>query len=300
MGWARTSWIGTDSLPPGMTHLALPLLVRDQAGNLRCFATARDASSRSHPVTAPAAFDNNGSLSLVASWQVVAPLGEAGRFDESGLSLSSVRSTPDGFECLTFGWRLRSGGGWFNEVGRMMLDHNARLLSRDAAPWLPRTRLDPISMAYPSHAGRSEILYCAPSRLDRGTGRPADFLLMRAEIGSGRRSVVADPREFRLAGVFAFSRPWVHKEGGRSHLWFCMRGERYRIVRAVGDGLANEAPIHELVEEFPALSDDREAGSVCYPSISRQGSLLVMLYNGTRYGASGFGVAVQDEAEFAK
>jgi len=299
-GWQRTSWIPTDRLPEGLSHLALPLLVPTRETGIQlCFANARDAKNRSHPVCATVSLNDSGDLHLEDSWRVIATPGSAGHFDENGLTVSDVQLTSSGYECLTFGWRLRQGGGWFNEIGELLLDLDLNVLSRSSAPTLERTSLDPISLAYPSFGPNLEIFYNAPSRLCEKTGKPLDFQILRRDA-DGIRTTVADPKILREQSYFAFTRPWILMDGGVCHMWFCARGDRYRILHAVQEGIDRNVFSVSRFDDFVGLPNIFEDSSACYPSVSVVGELAVMLYNGAGYGASGIGVATRHAGDVYK
>lgn len=295
MTWSRTSWVYPDRLPKGLGFLALPILCSDpRTGDLRCFATARDHSHRSHPVTARAVLEDTGRLRIVDRWDAIAAPGPLGAFDEAGLSLSHARATSNGYECMTFGWRLRNGGGWFNEIGSILLNVHGQVLERPRVPTMHRSNLDLISMAYPFRAHDGAILYCGPSTLDQRTGRPKDFRILQAEgIDDEMRRVVMDPSTFDLPGIHAFARPWRASVAGKDFLWFCMRGEKYQIARASEAEVFGEAQRSSIVQDFSAAENDEEDGNACYPSVLQLDTTLVMLYNGAGFGKTGFGVATQ-------
>lgn len=297
MSWTRTTWIGTDALPAGMTHLTLPILRKNHLGQWMCFATSRDRASRSHLVCTEAELDDEGRLKLLGPWRIIAEPGHLGHFDENGLSLSDIRPTAEGFEGVTFGWRLREGGGWFNEIGHLTMDLSGTVLERSLAPCQSRTEIDPISMAYPTFGDEGQILYCAPTALHRDTGRPSDFRVLRLNIKSGRRAILIDPDRLNIPGVFALTRPWLHQNPLESRIYFCMRGDKYRIMSVPYEETYRLSGAGHLREEILALPDEHEAGSVCYPSIIEHHEVSVLLYNGDGYGASGFGVAVRERGE---
>lgn len=295
MTWTRTSWVHPDRLPEGLGYLSMPILCSDpRTGDLRCFATARDRSNRSHPVTARAVLGETGRLRLIDRWEAIAAPGPPGAFDEAGLSLSHVRVTNDGYECMTFGWRLRNGGGWFNEIGSLFLDVYGQVLERPPIPTMHRSSLDLISMAYPFRAEDGTILYCGPSLLDEETGRPKDFRILQAKgTHDDMHHVVMDPSTFDLPGIHAFTRPWRTFVAGRHFLWFCMRGEKYQIARASEAEVNGQAQRLSVVQDFFAADNDEEDGNACYPSVLQRDATLVMLYNGAGFGKTGFGVAIQ-------
>jgi hypothetical protein len=271
----------------------MPILQRSHSGDLVCFATARDRDNRSYPVMAWVDFRGTGSLQVVSGWTIIAHPGPPGYFDESGLSLSDARSTADGWTCLTFGWRLRLGGGWFNDIGILHLDLQGRLLERSATPYLTRTEIDPVSAAYPTFADATSIMYCSPTLLDHQTGRPIDFRILRGVVNSTTRTVIADPRLAQLADIFAFSRPWILHGSHDSRIYFSMRGSHYEIVSIpytqVSHSSMRGLPIRK---ELSGLSDARENSSACYPSLFQESDVTLLLYNGERYGATGFGIAI--------
>jgi hypothetical protein len=93
----------------------------------------------------------------------------------------------------------------------------------------------------------------------------------------------ADPTEF------AICRPAVYFDGSIYHMWYCSRGEQYRLGYAVsGNGESwtrkDDAFKLEGSEEWDSLSQ-------CYPSVFRAEDALYMLYCGNEYGRAGLGLA---------
>lgn len=275
-----------------MTHLALPMLVQHPESNSPlCFATARDEVGRSQPVVAHVEVDGEGTLQLAGEWKLVAGPGKLGHFDEAGLSLSGIVPSEGGFECLTFGWRLRAGGGWFNEIGHLTLNTTGAVVMRSLAPSIARTAADPISMAYPVEGEGGTILYCAPRSLDPASGRPADFVVMRK--GPHGREMVLLPEHSKNSGIFALTRPWPDLQRPGLGMWLCAKGENYKIYYVSLDAEDERGTKAIFKEDLTALNDENEMGSLCYPSVTTLGDREYLLYNGAGYGRTGFGVAMR-------
>ena len=111
---------------------------------------------------------------------------------------------------------------------------------------------------------------------------------------AGLEAVAAD-RETALRldlspGEIGLSRPCVHRVGSRYAMWYAVRGEHYRIGYAESpDGLHWERMDQHLV--WQGAAGAWESDEQAYPCVLRHGSDWYMLYNGNRYGATGFGWA---------
>lgn len=101
----------------------------------------------------------------------------------------------------------------------------------------------------------------------------------------------------------AFARPSVIKYAGSYHMWYSFRHSRdhrdgagaYRIGHAQSaDGVS-----WERRDEIGGLDVSREGWDstmTCYPSVCEIDGRIVMIYNGNRFGQTGFGYAVLEEA----
>jgi hypothetical protein len=91
---------------------------------------------------------------------------------------------------------------------------------------------------------------------------------------------------------YAICKPCVRREGSYYRMWFCARGEAYRIYSAVSDdGLCWKR------DPEPALSVSTEGWDshmVEYPFVFDHRGSRYMLYAGNTFGQKGFGLAVQE------
>jgi hypothetical protein len=103
---------------------------------------------------------------------------------------------------------------------------------------------------------------------------------------TGRVAIgLADPSEYAIAC------PRVIDDGDRLRMWYSHRGAHYRIGYAESrDGLSWQRRDAEAGIEMSAAGWD--AISVQYACVFDHGSERYMFYNGSGYGATGFGLAV--------
>ncbi len=99
--------------------------------------------------------------------------------------------------------------------------------------------------------------------------------------------------EVRLTGDCAFSKYCVIRDPECYRMWYGHRGEFYRIGYAESlDGLTWTRR-DDQVGIAPSV-DGWDAESLCYPCVFDHDGQRFLLYNGRRYGATGFGLAVSE------
>ena len=100
--------------------------------------------------------------------------------------------------------------------------------------------------------------------------------------------------DFRDDTEYAICRASVLVEGGAYRMWYCYRGDRYRIGYAESaDGRAWERQDHRVgIDVTPGAWD---GAMVCYPAVFDAAGGRYMLYNGDGYGATGVGLAVLEQ-----
>ena len=89
----------------------------------------------------------------------------------------------------------------------------------------------------------------------------------------------------------AIARPCVIRDADAYRMWFCARGDAYRIGYAESpDGLTWTR--HDDSVEISSLADGWDSEMQAYPFIVDHDGARHMLYNGNGYGATGIGHAV--------
>jgi hypothetical protein len=98
---------------------------------------------------------------------------------------------------------------------------------------------------------------------------------------------------FKDDSEYAMSRPFVIKEDGIYRMWYSYRGAAYRIGYAESDDGINWERLDEKVG-ISVSKSGWDCEMVEYPFIFDHKGQRYMLYNGNKYGLTGFGLAVQE------
>ena len=128
----------------------------------------------------------------------------------------------------------------------------------------------------------------------RPEGARHHYLIKYAESDDGihwrRDGRVAIP--FEGDDEYAMGRPHVIKEGCVYRMWFCVRGDRYRIAFAESD----DGLVWRRCAAIPPTAGQWDAEMQAYPMVLPDGARWLMFYNGNGYGATGFGCATAEIA----
>lgn len=229
----------------------------------------------------------------VSDRPLLAP-GPPGAFDDSGVSLACLVTAGATRLLYYTGWNLGVTVPWRNSIG-LAVSHDGWAFERySPAPVLDRNRVDPFSLSYPFVLPGAEWRMWYGSNLRWGPEQRDMDHVIKYAVGRG-------PGEWRptgevcvgieAAGEYAFSRPCVVRDGAVWRMWYSYRGEAYRI------GYAESTDGVRWIRRDPAAGiapSDRgwDAESVEYPYVFDHDGARYMLYNGNRYGRTGFGLAV--------
>ncbi len=262
------------------------------------YVTGRDAENRSLigrgrcDLAAPAP-------RLMVEPEACFGLGGLGAFDENGVSYPCLVDTGDGLRLYYTGWMPTVLTPFQNHIGlaRAAVDGRFERVSR--APILPRTDADHLSMgscfvmAEERPAGRLwHMWYTAFLGWGQGEGQPKHrYVIKYASSGDGiswdRDDVICISAVH--ADEHSISRPSVIRWDGNWHMWFCHRGDRYRLGYAVsGDGRRwDRVDDHMRIGPLSDWDGEEQA----YPHVFEKGGRLWMLYCGNGYGRDGLGLA---------
>lgn len=278
-----------------MSHAALPIAHRVGERH-RVYLSGRDAQNRAQIGFVELDMAEPGRLLAVSETPVLG-LGELGTFDDSGVTGSCLVEHEGRLYLYYSGWSLGVTVPFYFYVGLAVSDDGGLSFTRASkAPVLERNAVDPYLTASPSvliENGVWRMWYVSCARWALVDGRPRHFYHIRyAESRDGvhwdRRGHVAI--DFQDAHEYAMARPCVIKEDGRYKMWFCARGEAYRLAYAESD----DGLVWRRMDEAAAL--DGAAGAweremQAYPTVFDAAGARWMLYNGNGYGATGIGLA---------
>jgi len=283
-----------DNFPWMRTHAANPVGEHLGDDTYRIYFSARDEKNRSSIGWVEIDLKRPTEVVRISDRPILEP-GRVGTFDDSGASMGWLVQCGSERYLYYLGWNLGVTVPWRNSIGLAISAGPGREFVRySEAPVMDRSAEDPFSLSYP----------CV--RLDNGLWRmwygsnlawgpeQADMahVLKYAESSDG----VHWTREpgaavgFQAANEYALSKPCIIRENGRYHMWYSYRGHAYRIGYAESaDGRNWLRRDHEA---GISVSDSGwDSDSIEYPFVFDHGRRRYMLYNGNRYGLTGFGIA---------
>ena len=281
------------------SHAANPCaLALDAKGAHRIYFNYRDEAGRS----ALAAVDwdlPSGRLGSVNPTPLLLP-GAPGDFDDSGASLGNVLRVDSELWFFYMGWNLGVTVPWRNSIGLARGAHGTVPATRHGrVPLLDRSEEDPYSLSYPWVLRTAQGWHMwYGSNLSWGTSQESmQHAIKHAHSADGLRwmrshDICLDLRE----GEIGLSRPCVHIVDGRFCMWYAIRAERYAIGYAESDDGLHWQRMDKALQ-WQGAAGAWESEEQTYPCVLRHGNDWYMLYNGNRYGSTGFGWARLLQAE---
>lgn len=299
MNWTKKGLL-IPAPPPlawAASHAALPVVQKGDGDGMRLYFSTRDEQGRSH--VAAADVEAGAALEEMdyAEEPVIAP-GPLGAFDDAGVTSASVVELDGRLYQYYSGWSLGVSVPFYFFVGCAISDDGGATFSKvSPSPLLERDEVDPFLTASPwvlVENGIWRMWYVSGTRWELHEGRPRHrYHIKYAESQDGlrwtRTGLVCI--DYRDSGEYAIARPCVIHDDGLYRMWYCTRGESYRLGYAESsDGLSWERKDDEAGLEPSATGWDSEM--IAYPCVFDREGIRHLLYNGNGYGATGFGYAV--------
>ena len=301
MRWTKKGLV-VPAPPPlawAASHAALPVVQPTAAEGLRLYFSSRDEHGRSHVAAAEVA--PAGSLGEVSykPGPVIVP-GRLGTFDDAGVTSASIVEEDERLYQYYSGWSLGVSVPFYFYVGCTVSDDGGLTFQKvSESPLLGRNEVDPFLTASPWVLVENDtwrMWYVSGTGWEVVEGRPRHrYHIKYAESQDGLRwsrtgHVCID---YRDEEEFAIARPCVVRDEGLYRMWYCTRGESYRLGYAESeDGLVWERQDDEAGLEPSAEGWDSEM--VAYPCVFDRHGKRYLLYNGNDYGATGLGYAVAE------
>ncbi|NHQ86368.1 hypothetical protein HA050_09600 [Iodobacter sp. HSC-16F04] len=235
-----------------------------------------------------------GKIIAIAETPVLLP-GEAGSYDDSGISLGCI--TPVNHELWLYyiGWNLAVTVPWRNSIGIATGTLDGVFKRPKLAPVLDRHEHDPYSLSYPwvlRDANQKWHMWYG-STLTWGVNQGGmQHVLKYASSADGqlwqREGVVCLDL---LPGEIALTRPCVCHDGHIWRMWYSIRTvTQYSIGYAESDdGIRWQR--HDEYFSWQGNAEEWESFEQTYPCVFQYGKEWYMIYNGNHYGATGFGLA---------
>ena len=298
MSWRKLGHIYAPdgSLPWARSYAANPVAEQIDGDLYRIYFSSRDEKNRSSIGYVEIDIRKPGQVLDIARQPVLAP-GDLAMFDDSGASIGCIVPVGKRRFLYYMGWHLTVSVPWQNALGLAISESADQPFVRHSRfPAVPLDETDPYTISYPwvmLEDGLFRMWY--GSNIAWGPEkRDMRHLIKYAESKDGihwqRNNAVAIG--FAGPDEYAICKPCVIKDATGYKMWFCARGETYRIFEAHSDdGIA--------WRRLPGLSLDVSPGAwdsdmVEYPFVFEHAGQRFMLYAGNTFGKTGFGLAVEN------
>jgi predicted GH43/DUF377 family glycosyl hydrolase len=278
------------------SHAANPVAEHIGGDRFRVYFSTRDDRNRSSIGFVEIDLNDPSTILAVADEPVLGP-GDLAMFDDSGVSIGCIVPVNGQRYLYYMGWHLTVTVPWQNALGLAISDGPGAPFRRVSRfPIVELSEIDPYTISYPwvtAEDGRFRMWY--GSNIQWGA-RKEDMrhLIKYAESADGihweRNNVVAV--DFKDATEYAMCKPCVIQDGSELKMWFCSRGDAYRIRYAESRDGVHWSRRDEAVG-IDVSSSGWDSEMIEYPFVFDHGGNRYMLYSGNAFGATGFGLAVE-------
>lgn len=302
MPWKRISHLfrPKEYGPWTYSHASNPFPEHVGGDDYRIYFNSRDTQNRSVIGYVLVNLSQPDRILDISSSPLLGP-GDCGLFDDSGVSIGNMVVHGRARYLFYTGWSLRVTVPWANAVGLAVatnpLDEPAEFVKHSRAPIVDRSEIDPFNISYPwvLHDGsRWRMWYGSNIAATPHDKREIPHVIRHAESDDGitwtRSNTICVGGG--LSGVCAFSKPCVIRDSTVWRMWYCYRGELYRI----GYAESSDGITWTRADSKSGLLPDGngwESMSTAYPAVFDHDGNRFMLYNGNGYGETGFGLAVE-------
>jgi hypothetical protein len=293
--WQKQGLLYRPDAKSAFTHAANPFAEHLRGDAFRVYFSSRDKENRSHICFLDLKLGSCPKVLRIGSRPVLFP-GEPGTFDDSGVSMSCVVRSGKRRFLYYLGWNLGVTVPWRNSIGLAVSDSESGGFKRySRAPILDQSDEDPFSLSYPWVLREGSLWRMWYGSNLRWGGRQEDmahvikYAKSRDGIRWKRDGKIAVP--FKSNKEYALSRPCVLHENGWYRMWYSYRGRAYRI----GYAESKNGKLWKRKDEEAGITVSRagwDSESVEYACVFAHRGRKYMLYNGNRYGKTGFGLAV--------
>jgi hypothetical protein len=298
MGWRR---LGHVYAPRGerdflVSHASVPFAEKLGGSLVRIWFSPRDASNRSHIAWLVLDLTRPQQILEMAATASLGT-GPLGAFDDCGAMMSWLTEHDGQRRIYYIGWNTRGTVPFHVSIGAADQAPDGDWL-RLPGPVLDRCLDDPWFCSNPCvlvEAGAWRMWYLSGLGWDEVEGRPSpSYHICDARSEDGLRWTdrgrVAVPLE---GDEFAIARPTVLTTGAGYLMWFSVR-TRHRPYR-LGAARSEDGRVWRRAAELANLSPAREGWDsemVAYPHVFEHSGQRWMLYCGSGFGRTGFGLAI--------
>ncbi len=283
-----------------MATFAGPSFVRNDTNEILIYVSGRDTKNRSRVGLVKVIIEGETHQVVHISKKPCLDIGAVGLFDENGASYPYLVKYKEQYFMYYVGWVNGGKSRFQNFTGIAISNDGFNFRRIKNTPILDRTDAEPYGSGSCCVWFKDNIFHMYYTAFEQwieipGKNQPR-YNLKYATSENGidwerTQKVVID---FKDDQEHAISKPSLVIEDGVYKLWFCCRGESYRIGYAESrDGINFKRMDAANILE---LSNDKwDSEMQEYPNIFNHQERRYMIYNGNNFGQSGLGIAVLEE-----
>jgi len=299
MNWQKLGRIFQPSgeLDWARSHAANPIAEHVAGDVFRIYFSSRDTKNRSSIGYVVVDMSANGRILEVPSEPVLGP-GDLGMFDDCGVSIGCILHIGDARYLYYMGWNLSVTVPWKNAIGLAVSESADGPFQRVSRfPMMPLDETDPYTISYPwvmLDGNRYRMWY--GSNLRWGPEKKDMLHVIKYAESSDAVNWEKQGRiliDSTSPDENAICKPSVVKDADCYRMWFCSRGEKYRIQHAVSKDGSSWTRLGRD-EGINVSHDGWDSDSIEYPCVFDHGGRRYLLYAGNEFGRTGFGLAVQE------
>lgn len=278
-----------------VSHVGASCVRKINTDKYEVYFTGRDIQNRSVICRSDLSFEGE-EFQFEFNDNIVFGHGELGAFDENGVSYPYIVDVDSEVFMYYVGWMPTVLTPFQNHLGLAKLDGSTfKRVSR--APIMERNNEDYLSMGSACviiEEGVWKMWYTSFVRWEKSNQNSKHSYVIKYAtskdgISWNRNDVVCIKPIYD--GEHSIGRPSVVKHGGKYHMWFCYRGDDYKIGYAYSDdGISWTRSDENTGVELSSSGWDSKG--MAYPYVFQRAGRLYMIYCGNRYGEGGMGLAV--------
>ena len=279
------------------SHAANPTPEHLEGDIFRIYFSARDAKNRSSIGSVIVELKETMRV-LEVPGEPVLPPGELAMFDDCGASIGCIVQIGQTRYLYYMGWSLAVTVPWKNAIGLAVSDSLSGPFRRwSRFPIVPLDETDPYTISYPwvmKEEGKYRMWY--GSNLRWGAEKKDMLHVIKyAESTDAIHWAKTDKVVIDSTSAFenAICKPCVVKDPDCYRMWFCSRGDKYRIQDAISKDGTNWQRLGQD-KGIDVSFDGWDSDMIEYPAVFDHNERRYLLYCGNDFGATGFGLAVQE------
>ncbi len=282
-----------------LSDYAGPTFVVSCGESVRLYVTGRDSNNQSRIGIVDGSLDDGRFELIDVHQESVLDLGLLGMFDESGSSYPWLVEAGGEIYMYYVGWTAGTKTRFRNFLGLAISQDGGESFTRYSnVPILDRTDQEPYgtgSCAVWIEEDGWHMIYTAFEPWWEGSERQHPSYRLREALSEDGKVWIRTQRvvlDFEQEDEYIIGKPMIVHDPDLTRLWYCYRGESYRI------GYAESVNGRDFVRRDDTVGidvseDGWDSEMVEYGFVFDHQGQRYMVYNGNQFGRTGLGLAIQ-------